>query len=513
MDHLQRFIAQFRSRLFIMLLIDNAIIFGDWWIVEHVLKLSDLNLAISLLVCAVVATAVLPWVSAHYLTQPTKLIWQAILHIAPDTVNVPAPNLKRPGLGHDLVMNLVSHVYQLASVVDNVEKTAASKRPDLHADFVANSMPLPLVVLDKDQNILFANKAMCDYLERGENEIAGQNVYSMLDLSFPSEETLDKWLASAKQNAAVDSKTWERVRLNILGGAKTKQFDLGAYYNRSNPQGFETMLVLFDHPSYSQDDQALGFVALAVHELRTPITLLKGYIEALEEDLHGKLSAEDAAFMHKMKAQAESLTAFINNMLNVARIENDQLVLKLQESKWPEIVQTAVDDLSLRARIQGVELTVQVGPGIPVVGVDRVGIYEVLVNLMDNAIKYSGKSAGKKVIVKTYLNKEGMVETTVQDFGAGIPASILPNLFEKFYRSHRSRNQVGGTGLGLYLSKSIIDAHGGRIWVNSKEGEGSTFGFTVVPYAKLAEEKKNGDNNDISRGAHGWIKNHSLYSR
>ncbi len=512
MDHLQRFVSQFRGRLFIILLIDNAVVFADWWVVEHIFKLSDMGLAISLVATSFVAVAILPWVSARYLTNPTRLIWQAILHIAPDTANVPAPDLKRGGLGHDLVMSLVSHVYQLASVVDTVEKTAANRHQDLHANFVANSMPLPLIVLDKDQNILFANKTMCDYLGLGENETMGRNVYSVLDLSFSSEETLDKWLGNVRQNSPVASNTWERVRL-IQAGNTTHQFDLAAYYNRSNPEGFEVMLIFFDHASYEQDDQALGFVALAVHELRTPITLLRGYIEALEEDMEGKLSTEDAVFMHKMKAQAQSLTAFINNMLNVARIESDQLVLKLHEDTWKDIVGTAINDANLRAHVQGVNLVAEVAPGLPTVGVDRVGVYEVLMNLIDNAIKYSGKSVNKKVIVKAVLNKEGMVETTVQDFGAGIPASILPNLFEKFYRSHRSRNQVGGTGLGLYLSKAIVDAHGGHIFVNSKEGEGATFGFTVLPYSKVAEEKKNGDNNNISRGAHGWIKNHSLYSR
>jgi len=148
---------------------------------------------------------------------------------------------------------------------------------------------------------------------------------------------------------------------------------------------------------------------------------------------------------------------------------------------------------------------------LPTVGVDRISVHEVLSNLLDNALKYSG--TGKKIIITSVLNKEGLVETTVQDFGAGIPESVIGNLFDKYYRSHRSRTNVGGTGLGLYLSKAIIDAHGGRIWVRSKEDEGSTFGFTILPYAKLADEQKNGDNNDITRGAHGWIKNHSLYSR
>jgi signal transduction histidine kinase len=92
-----------------------------------------------------------------------------------------------------------------------------------------------------------------------------------------------------------------------------------------------------------------------------------------------------------------------------------------------------------------------------------------------------------------------------------MPTNVVSNLFERFYRSHHSKIDVGGTGLGLYLCKSIVEAHGGNIWVRSKEGEGSTFGFTVKPFSAVDEEQKNGDNTDIVRNAHGWIKNHSLY--
>ncbi|HLZ14868.1 MAG TPA: ATP-binding protein, partial [Candidatus Saccharimonadales bacterium] len=477
-------------------------------------KWSADELFLTLLVISLANLTILPWLSTRVLTQPTKLIWQAILHIAPDNANVPAPDIKRAGVGREMVANLVGHIYQMASVVDDVEAVAKKKQSDLKTNFIAGSLPLPFMVLDKNQTVVFANRAMCDYIKRTNAEITGQNVYSVLDMSFGSSETFDRWLEHTKATDVSATKSWERVRLHIPADDSTRQFDLAAYYNKNNPDGFETLLVLFDHTlSYSQDDQALSFVALAVHELRTPITLLRGYIEALEEDLQGKLDPETTDFIHKMQASAQSLSAFINNMLNVARVEDDQLTLKLHEDSWPEIVQTAVHDLSLRARLQGVEVAAEVAPGLPTVGVDRVSIYEVISNLIDNAIKYTPPNKGKKIVVKSALNSEGQVETTVTDQGAGIPASILPNLFEKFYRSHRSRNQVGGTGLGLYLSKAIVEAHGGHIWVRSKEGEGSVFGFTVLPYAKLADEQKNGDNNDISRGVHGWIKNHSLYSR
>ncbi len=513
MNHLQTFITQVKSRLFLFLLLDNLLIFADWWVAEHVLHLSDAAIIASLMVCTILGLTILPWISARLVTQPIRLIWQAVLHIAPDAANEPAPDLNKPGIGHDLVLNLVTHIYQLANVIDNVEKIASRTAPDLHGNFVADHLPLPLLVLDQKQTILFANKALCDYVGRAESETIGQNVYTVLDMSFGSEQTFDKWLDAIKTNQPTATNTWERVRLNAPGGGERRQFDLAAYYNQGNPAGFETMLVLFDHESYNQDDAALSFVAIAVHELRTPITLLRGYIEALDEELHDQLTPEMTDFMHKMKAAADSLTAFINNMLNVARIENNELEMKLHEENWGDIIQTAVSDLSLRASIQGVTISTDIAAGLPTVGVEKVSMYEVMANLLDNAIKYSAKNSGKNILVRTYLNKAGLVETTVKDSGPGIPTSLLGNLFEKFYRSHRSRDRVGGTGLGLYLCKAIVDAHDGRIWVQSKEGEGSTFGFTIMPYAKLAEEKKNGDNNGITRGAHGWIKNHSLYSR
>jgi len=512
MDYLQKFVSQVRSRLFIALLANNALILADWWLLHEVFHLSFGQIALSMVVISALALTILPQVSAKYITEPTKLIWQAILHIAPDVANVPAPNLKQKSAGHELVAYLASHIYQMASVVQDLEKTNATQKPsDLSLNFVATAIPLPLVVLDKNQVVLFANNAMCEYIERPAKDVIGQNVYTLLDMSFNSAETLDTWLAQVKGKEAVASNTWERVRLDVGEYRTRRQFDLAAYYNQNNPEGFETMLVMFDHSKrYAEDDQALSFIALAVHELRVPITLLRGYIEALEEDMQGKMDPEMADFMRKMSAAAQSLSAFINNMLNVARIESNQLVLKLREDQWPSIIQTAVNDLSLRAKLHGIEINVRVDDGLPTVGVDRVGIYEVLVNLVDNAIKYS--TNGQQITIHSYMSKEGMVETTVEDQGAGIPANIVPHLFEKFYRSHRSRSQVGGTGLGLFLCKAIVDAHGGKIWVRSTEGQGSTFGFTVQPYAHLAEEQKIGDDKDITRGAHGWIKNHSMYS-
>jgi two-component system sensor histidine kinase VicK len=212
-----------------------------------------------------------------------------------------------------------------------------------------------------------------------------------------------------------------------------------------------------------------------------------------------------------MRSQAEQLMAFVNNILNVARVDDDQLELRLEEADWPTVLKQAVAALSLRAKVRGITLHCRLATNLPSVGVDRISILEVINNLVDNAIKYSG---GSKVInIETKLTQEGLVETTIQDFGLGIASSIMPNLFTKFYRDHHNRAQIGGTGLGLYLSKAIVTAHGGNVWIRSQEGKGSTFGFTLIPYAQLADDAKKSGGQDMVRSAHGWIKNHSLYRR
>jgi signal transduction histidine kinase len=184
-------------------------------------------------------------------------------------------------------------------------------------------------------------------------------------------------------------------------------------------------------------------------------------------------------------------------------------VLQLRKEDPKVVINKAVEQMSLRARVRDIALEYKAPDNLPAVAMDRVSVQEVMSNLIDNAIKYSKDS--KKIVITSVLTKENLVETSVQDWGVGINSAIIDNLFSKFYRDHRNRAQIGGTGLGLYLSKAIVRAHGGNIWVRSKEGQGSVFSVTLQPHDSLSAEQKTGG--DITRSAHGWIKNHSLYRR
>ncbi len=513
MEYFRKFRQQLLGRITLVIIIENILLVGCWWAANTYLQLTDIEMVFLLSIAGITLAVVLASIFIGGLIKPVKLIAEALLHIAPETAGkVPAPDPTTAPFGRELVASLIHQIFDLATAAEQHKLLAENKEAGFKRDLVANALPLPLIITDAKDSIVFVNEVAAIYIGLPSKEILGKDLYNLLDMLFPSEDTLDKWLEATKAKNATASNSWERVKLNTTDSRPQRIFDLAAYYNRDNPDKFETMLVLFDHTkAYSQDDQAVSFIALSVHELRTPLTLLRGYIEAFEDEFAGKLTPDMSDFMFKMSATAQQLTAFVNNILNVARIDDDQLVLQLHEERWGEIIKAAANTLALRAKVRGITIEYSIAPDLPTVGADRVSVLEVINNLVDNAIKYSGEST--LIRINTYLGADGMVETTVQDFGVGIPQNVLPNLFTKFYRDHHNRAQIGGTGLGLYLSKAIIHAHGGSIWVKSNKGEGSTFGFTLVPFSNLTAEMRDSVNKDITRGAHGWIKNHSMYRR
>ncbi len=512
MDFYEKYSRQVTRYALVVTILSGLVPIALVWLLGSSL---DRNLGFALLAIASVLSLTLAALStSHHAQTPMHAIWRVVQYIAPHNTEVAAPKIDTIKVGQEMVANMANQMYQFASVVDDVEKSSSKHKDDIHTDFVANALPLPLIVLDKQEVITYINAAGLSYFNgQGGEELVGKHINTAFELAFSGNETLDDWLKDKKKSTITADARWERVRIGLPGQDSTKLFDMAAHYNKANPHGYETLLVLFDHSkAYGQDDQALSFVALTVHELRTPLTLLRGYIELFNEEIGPTLDDEMRGFMQKMDASGQQLAGFVDNILNVTKIEDNQLELQLKEENWNDVLDHVIDDLSLRTKVRGITIKTDIDSNLPTVAVDRYSIYEVLSNLIDNAVKYSGTS--KEVFIGARINREGMVETSVKDFGLGIDGAVLPHIFEKFYRNHRNRSQIGGTGLGLYLSHAIVDAHHGQMSVQSKVDQGSTFRFTVQPYATLATElKAEGDNGTISRSAHGWIKNHSYYKQ
>lgn len=465
------------------------------------------------LLITVIGTCCVGYLAGHLAKLPLAALGDAILHISPSQVGAKAPEFEKLSIGRQYVTTLAYNLYQIASLQDN-KVLAEHRREATQASDILSHLPLPVFVFNKQQIMTFASSSALEYCGAESSSLFGKPLFEIMDLDFPNDFTLETWINDCQQDKVTDSAYWRRVRVHVKDDQNSlRQCDMAGYYNRDNPTGIEFIVTLFDRTDeYAQDDQSLSFVALAVHELRTPLTLMRGYIEVFEDELGGTLNEELTEFMHRMRASSQQLGAFVNNILNVARIEQDQLDIKLNEENWEEVVRHAGADMEIRATALGKKITYIISSDIPSVAADRVTIYEVLYNLLDNAIKYSGSST--EITVTASVSKDGLIETLITDKGVGIPTSVIPSLFEKFHRNHRNRAQVSGSGLGLYLSKTLVNAHGGDIWVKSKEGEGTTIGFTLKPYAMLADELKSGNNrDDMVRTAHGWIKNHSLYRR
>lgn len=440
-------------------------------------------------------------------SSPVEMICSIIDYASHDNRDQQQPEINDLKFGRELITAQSLQVYDLASSM--TKSTDVAEKDLSHvASQILDSVPTPLFGVDTNMIVTLVNKSGAIYIGKSQSDIIGKPLYDCLNLSFQSDETYSDWLSKVKTTTVTANKTWTRVRHKITEDT-SKQFDLVASFSSNNQSGTESTLAIFDKTEeYTNDDQDVSFVALAVHELRTPLTLMRGYIEVFEDELGPTLNPELTEFMHKMQVSAQQLGAFVSNILNVARIDENQLVLKLRKEDWKEIINEAVGSLNLRAQVHGKHIDLQIADDLPPVASDRVSAHEVINNLVDNAIKYSGNS--EKILVTSQLNSDGLVETSIQDFGIGIPESVMTNLFQKYHRSHKSSSQVGGTGLGLFLCKALVNAHGGNIWVRSKEGEGSIFTFTLIPFDQVSAEQVEGEDG-IIRGAHGWIKNHSLY--
>ena len=218
------------------------------------------------------------------------------------------------------------------------------------------------------------------------------------------------------------------------------------------------------------------FIDNLAHELRTPLTTVSLLAEtlALEAD---QLPPRTADRIAKIEVETGHLVQMVNELLDLSKIESGSAALLISDVDLPRLADATVERLSLFAERHGVRMAVEADGDIPLVRGDGERLGQALLNLLHNAVKFS--PAGAEVTVRVHADEQAVV-MTVQDHGPGIPHSALPRVFERFYKGDRSRTRgVGGTGLGLSIARHVVEAHGGRIWVDSEEGSGSTFGFAV----------------------------------
>jgi two-component system phosphate regulon sensor histidine kinase PhoR len=218
------------------------------------------------------------------------------------------------------------------------------------------------------------------------------------------------------------------------------------------------------------------FVANVSHELRTPVTVIKGYAETLSEGLIDSDPATATRFVETIRTHAERLAELIADLLTLSQLESRDVPLEMKPARLADSAGSVIRLLEAQAADKGIRLASLIPEGITV-SADLMKLEQVLVNLLDNALKYT-PSGGTVTVSAT---EEGtMVRVAVADSGIGIPPRDIPRIFERFYRVDEARTRdQGGTGLGLAIVKHIVQLHGGSVTVESTPGKGSTFSFTL----------------------------------
>lgn len=232
------------------------------------------------------------------------------------------------------------------------------------------------------------------------------------------------------------------------------------------------------------------FVSIASHELKTPMAIIRNYLWMLENKSATLDDAKKKEYMHRTLVSTTRLINLVNDMLNVSRIESGRIEIKPDYFALPDLTHDVVTELNEKAKQLGIHLVVG-STQLPNVYADKGRIQEVLINLIGNALKFTPKDGS---ITVSFVEKDSIVETSVTDTGTGIKQEDLGKLFKKFGRiknTFTAQAETEGTGLGLYICQQYIELFGGKIWVTSEIGKGSTFSFTLptTPHVKVTQQQ------------------------
>lgn len=355
---------------------------------------------------------------------------------------------------------------------DITERKRAEKQLHLQAaalESTANS----IIITDREGSIIFANPAFTTMTGYTVEEIIGQNL---------------RILKSGKQDKEFYQNLWNTITSGQVWHAEivNRRKD-GSLYNEE-----ETITTVQDADgeiinfiAIKQDiterkrieDMKTEFVSIVSHEFRTPLTSIKGYVDLILEGDTGEINETQREFLGIAHDETNRLAALVTDLLDVSRIEAGRIKLETEPLAIGEIISAAITSLQPQATEKAVNVTAHLSDESLQVKGDRDRTNRIILNLLSNAIKYNRQGGQINMVVS---RDKGMVQIDVVDTGIGISEADTPMLFTKFYKAGATAAvSAGGTGLGLFIAKSLVELQGGKIWVKSEEGKGSTFSFTL----------------------------------
>ncbi len=408
---------------------------------------------------AMVFSLILSVVLAGRLTKPIKSMAESARQIVQGDFQVKIRPQTR-----DEVSELAQYFNQMVSQLGMTVSELKSEK--LQLDSIVSNMKEGVIAFNSGGKILLANESAKKMFGL-ENNIGRQMYYE--NLRHPQLNELLRQALDFQNNASAEISLGypeEKILLTEVLALK------GAQENQ-----VAVILVSFDITRLKKLEKIRkDFVANASHELRTPLTSIKGYVEALQD---GAINDSEQArdFLRTIARQADRMSNIISDLLLLSELEAEDFKLKTSRFSLQELIKEVVQQFIRKAEQKVLILQTDFEKDIDKVTAEREKILQVLANLVDNAIKFTPD--GGKITLGTSRN-EAEVIVFVKDTGIGIPSTDIPRIFERFYTVDKARSrELGGTGLGLSIVKHIVEAHGGKVWVESELNKGSTFYFSL----------------------------------
>lgn len=335
-------------------------------------------------------------------------------------------------------------------------------------DEILRNIQEGVIITNVDGQITFISRRALEILNTARSVVVNKNINAVLSLNDLKGRHL--------LNFEINLKSIDGEAIIV----RTSSFPL------KNDQG-EVRGILYTIRDVTKEKEfegmKLDFVSMSAHELRTPLTILRNYLDVLSSTINNKLTAEERSVLEKSKVGADQLISLVENLLYVTHIEEGILKQQMVPVDLEPVVVNVINKLQNKAHKENIQILFE-KPKTPIspVMANSYLVEEALTNLITNGIEYNRPGGFILVVME---EQPGGITVHITDHGKGIPSYALPHLFTKFYRAADSLTQTSkGPGLGLYLTKTIIDAHKGKIWVNSIEGIGSTFSFTIPAVSK-----------------------------
>jgi two-component system phosphate regulon sensor histidine kinase PhoR len=419
---------------------------------------SSVNSAVMTIVWAIAIAAILVIVAA---TLIARIITQPVRQITKATEGIAAGKLEQqiPIRTKDEIGRLGRTFNEMSVSLKNTMATIVDERSRLAS--VLSSITDGVVMTDSEGSIALVNPAAERLFNFKEAKVIGKPLIEAVH-DYEIDAVVKKCLKTAhEQTTQLDSVTGRFLR--VIAVPLTTGKLTGA-------------LVLFQDLTEMRNLQTMRqeFVGNISHELRTPLAAIKAIVETLQGGaINDKKAVTD--FLNRLDVEVDGMTQMVAELTELSRIETGIVKLKLEPVNLNLLIEEVVARLSPQAERQQVSLLTELSPDLPPVPADRDRIQQVILNIVHNAIKFT--QPGGKATVYTKPQKD-TVTVSVADTGAGISREDLPHIFERFFKADKSRSS-SGTGLGLAIAKHIVQAHGGSIWVQSEEGKGSTFSFSL----------------------------------